>query len=137
MRNVSPRGENDFERKPPLKPYCKERHIKFTGLIAAALALLSTAAYADDAKSDADAGVSLAGTFVNFMKFCPNDFAALTPQYQDAVMVFVEREASKHGAAAVKQSAIKKYEDGYYKFGDRWCPSASSTAKGIARIMTR
>ena len=91
----------------------------------------------DNNEVKTDAGVSLAGTLANFMQYCLRDFQALTPQYQYAVLTYVQWEVRDHGADAVKQATIARYQDGYYTLGHRWCSIAASTAKSIASAMTR
>jgi hypothetical protein len=130
----------------PLNNWSQTMTSKFVTILFIALAASYTVirlanpeapAKAATAETSSAAGASLAGTFVNLIKYCPNDFAALTPQHQDAVQVFVQREISDHGFDVIDRSAARKYENGYYKIGDRWCSSAVSTAKSVARAMTR
>jgi hypothetical protein len=81
---------------------------------------------------------ALAGTLVNFVRYCPNEFYALAPRYQDAVVAYVQLEQREFGADAVAQATAAGYRDGYYQLGDRWCTHvAASTARSIAYAMTR
>jgi hypothetical protein len=91
----------------------------------------------EPAKPAKPAGTPLAGSLANFMKHCPAEYAALTPQYQLAVATFVQWEIRDHGLDVVQQSVSDEYESGYFKLGERWCSIANSTARGIARSMTR
>jgi hypothetical protein len=97
--------------------------------------IFTTPAFANDAD---DTTLRLAGALVVYAKKCEREFNALTPLQQDAVRVYVKRDAMNvYGTEAVANATVNAYNDGYYTLGQRWCSIGDSLARSMASAMTR